>query len=709
VNQDRSDGGFGKALDGPALVGTIVLVVTSALFLAADSGAQTGFMPQGSCYLWDPLVLWLNVVSDALIVVSCYSIPIALIYLASKRDDLPFGRILWILDLFFVGCGTTHLIEAWNIWHADYLLAGAINGLTALVSIMTMAMAIAQFPRILALPSLKRETQARTDAERELRESEDRLTGILGSAMDAIITVDSRHCIVLFNAAAEKMFRCPAGEALGQPLDHFIPERFRSGHDSHIERFGDTGTSSRAMGALGAIWGLRANGEEFPVEASISQVERGGKKLYSVILRDITARKRAEEQLEMQTEELSFQAADLIRTKNSLQEQSRIFQLVLDNMGDGLVAADKNGAFILWNRAAEKILGQGPTPLPPEEWAAHYGVCKADGATLLAVEEIPLVRAIRGDICEVELRINPPGNGRNLWVEVTAHPLRDEAGDTKGGVVVMRDITQRKKDEGEIQRLNEDLERRVVERTAELQAANKELESCSYSVSHDLRAPLRHISGFTRILVEDFGPSLPIEVQQHLARIEQGTNRMGQLVDELLSLTRMGRQALTLQMTSLESLVTDVITILEPEAKGRKVEWKIAELPLAECDPTLMRQVFQNLISNALKYSRPRSPAVIEIGQMEHDGAKAVFVKDNGVGFNMKYADKLFGVFQRLHRPEDFEGTGVGLAMVQRILQKHGGRIWAEAELDRGATFYFTLAGLGQSGGSGWVAAAGGA
>jgi light-regulated signal transduction histidine kinase (bacteriophytochrome) len=171
----------------------------------------------------------------------------------------------------------------------------------------------------------------------------------------------------------------------------------------------------------------------------------------------------------------------------------------------------------------------------------------------------------------------------------------------------------------------------------------------------------------------------------------QAAHRMGQMVDEMLKLARLGRQTLEVEVTGLSSLVEDVVTLLAPEIEGRKVEWKIDELPFVECDPILIRQVFQNLISNALKYSRPRSPAVIEIGQAEKEGERVIFVKDNGVGFDMKYSDKLFGVFHRLHLAEEFEGTGIGLATVERIIKKHGGRVWAEAELDRGATFFFTL------------------
>jgi light-regulated signal transduction histidine kinase (bacteriophytochrome) len=278
-----------------------------------------------------------------------------------------------------------------------------------------------------------------------------------------------------------------------------------------------------------------------------------------------------------------------------------------------------------------------------------------------------------------------------FWVEFTGRPVHDNQGNLCGGVVAFRDITERKRAEDEIRHLNEELEQRVVERTAQLQAANKELEAFTYSVSHDLRAPLRHISGFSKLLTEEYGSTLAPEAQHHLQRIHEGTLRMGLLVDDLLNLARMGRRELSLQVSGLKSVVDELIKELQPECEGRQIEWQIGVLPFVECDPGLMKQVFQNLLSNALKFTRPRSQAVIEVGQKDRNGTPVLFVRDNGVGFSMKYADKLFGVFQRLHRAEDFEGTGVGLATVQRIIQKHGGRIWVEAELEKGATFYFTL------------------
>lgn len=291
---------------------------------------------------------------------------------------------------------------------------------------------------------------------------------------------------------------------------------------------------------------------------------------------------------------------------------------------------------------------------------------------------------------ETEYRIRSR-DGEYRTFSVRGVPVLEDDGTLREWVGTCTDITQRKQAEEQVHLLNEQLEQRVKERTAQLEAANKELEAFTYSVSHDLRAPLRHISGFSKILSEEFSESLPAEAKHHLERIQEGTRRMGQLVDDLLNLGRVGRKDLSLQVAGVRSIVDDIIASLQSDVGDRQVEWKIGDLPYVECDTSLTQQVFQNLLSNALKFTRPRAHAVIEIGQERRDGEAVVYVRDNGVGFSMKYVGKLFGVFQRLHRPEDFEGTGVGLATVQRIIQKHGGRIWAEAELDKGAAFYFTF------------------
>ncbi len=241
-------------------------------------------------------------------------------------------------------------------------------------------------------------------------------------------------------------------------------------------------------------------------------------------------------------------------------------------------------------------------------------------------------------------------------------------------------------------------EEALRQRTGDLLALNQELEAFNYSVSHDLRAPLRHIDGFSKILLQDYGPKVPEDARRSMERICGGAQRMGRMVDELLELSRTSRREVSKQLTGLGSLVEDVIEDLKPEIQDRNIEWRIADLPFADCDPILTRQVFGNLLSNAVKFSRTRKTAVIEVGQTEVDGQTVFFVRDNGVGFSMKYVGKLFGVFQRLHRREDFAGTGVGLVTVQRIVRKHGGSIWAEAELEKGATFYFTLEAPGQPG-----------
>ena len=231
----------------------------------------------------------------------------------------------------------------------------------------------------------------------------------------------------------------------------------------------------------------------------------------------------------------------------------------------------------------------------------------------------------------------------------------------------------------------------VARRTAELEAANRELEAFSYSISHDLRAPLRAINGFAGIVLEDFGPQLPPEARGFLERVRNGGQRMGELIDDLLAFARLSRQPVNRRPVDMTRVMNEAIAELNPQSNGRQIQLRVSTLPACQGDPALLKQACLNLLSNAVKYSRDREPALVEVGSTHEKGADVYFVRDNGVGFDMQYASKLFGVFQRLHRADEFEGTGVGLAIVQRIVHRHGGRVWASAELGRGATFYFTI------------------
>jgi PAS domain S-box-containing protein len=290
----------------------------------------------------------------------------------------------------------------------------------------------------------------------------------------------------------------------------------------------------------------------------------------------------------------------------------------------------------------------------------------------------------------VRLEETAPGDGGPRTYITVKFPLMDADHRPYAICGISTDITERKQAEEEVRRLNDELEERVRQRTAELEASTRELDAFAYSVSHDLRAPLRSLAGFSEVLLEDYADVLDDAGRGYLSRIEANAARMARLIDDLLDLSRATRVELRREQVDLSAVVRDVIAELRDADPGRRVELAVADGLGVNGDPHLIRLIMINLLGNAWKFTARRDPAVIEVGP--GDGGRVIAVRDNGAGFDTRYADKLFDPFQRLHSNSDFEGTGIGLAIVQRIVQRHGGRIWAQSEIDRGTTFFFTLA-----------------
>jgi PAS domain S-box-containing protein len=376
-----------------------------------------------------------------------------------------------------------------------------------------------------------------------------------------------------------------------------------------------------------------------------------------------------------------------------LDSEKRTLRL-LDGLPTAVFVVDESGHPYYLNRKSEELLGRGAMPdASPEELSQRYRACLAGTTEPIPVDRVPVVRALLGEESyRTDIEIHRPD--RIVPLEVWASPIRDESGKIDFAVAAFNDISERLAIQRKIDQLNAELERQVTE----LAAVNKELETFSYSVSHDLRAPLRAVDGFSQVLETDHAAALDPEAIRYLNRIRSNVRRMGSLIDDLLRFSRLSRKEVETGEVDMASLVQNV---LEDLGRSWPALPRIAmhELPPAEGDIDLLRQVWVNLIDNAMKYSSTRPEPRIEISGHREGDDITYSVRDNGVGFDMAYADKLFGVFQRLHRQDEFEGTGVGLAIVQRVIHRHGGLVWAEATLGEGAAFHFTLPAGGHHGG----------
>ena len=394
----------------------------------------------------------------------------------------------------------------------------------------------------------------------------------------------------------------------------------------------------------------------------------------SLIMGFAAVRRRVERELREARDKLEIEVAERSR-------QASLLNLTHDT----IFVRDMGDIITYWNRGAQELYG----------WMAEDAIGRRPRDLLQTIFPAPLeeinANLLRNGRWEGDL-VHTKRGGAKLTVASRWALQRDEHGQPTAILETNNDITDRNRAQEEILKLNEQLEQRVIARTRDLEAVNKELEAFSYSISHDLRAPLRHMSGFAELLQKHAASMLDEKARRYMSTILESAKRMGELIDDLLTFSRIGRAETQKTIVSMDQLVKEVLTEVQEDADGRKINWSIGALANVHGDRSMLRVALVNLLSNAVKFTRKRDPAEIEIGCSTGNQDEVVFyVKDNGVGFDMKYVNKLFRVFQRLHRAEDFEGTGIGLATVQRIIQRHGGRIWAEAEVNRGARFYFAV------------------
>jgi PAS domain S-box-containing protein len=517
-----------------------------------------------------------------------------------------------------------------------------------------------------AIQIIVRNITERKDTLEKLSRSEALKALILETALDAILFVNPEGRVQEWNRAAQRIFGYSHDEAVGQLMDELIiPPALRAAYHDGLTSYLMTGVGS-LIGRPIELTLRRKGGGEFRAEIGVNRVVAEESPHCTVLIRDITERKQAEA---------------------SLRESEERLRLLIENVKDyAIYMLDAQGNVVTWNAGADHVEGFGAT----EIIGKHLSTFFTPEEVARGVPQDALKRAERDGQALIEgWRVRK--DGTRFWSQGVITALRDETGHLRGFSKIAHDITQQKEAEEKIRQLNEELEQRVNSRTAQLEAANKELEAFSYSVSHDLRSPLRHIAGYVEILQHEAAAKLDENSRQYLQTIADSAKNLGNLIDALLAFSRMGRADIRQQRVNLATLVEEARQGLSRDMEGRDIEWQIGALPEAQGDPLMLRQVIINLVSNALKYTRQRTHARIEIGATDSGNEIVFFIRDNGVGFDMKYMDKLFGVFQRLHSATEFEGIGIGLANVRRIVHRHGGRTGAVGKVNEGATFYFSI------------------
>jgi len=639
---------------------------------------SSDFMPHGQCLLWQPGVLWLHVVSDCLIAAAYYSIPIALFFLVRKH--LTAG-LRWLVLMFggvILACGATHAIAVWNIWHAAYGVEGIVKAITAVLSVATAIVTVRITPAALRLTppaeherihrALQQEIDGRAVAEEQLRRliesqrlaSEAKIGAYFEAAPQAILIVASNGTIELVNRRAEEMFGYTRAEMVGQLLKILIPLAKRDIHAVHrVEFFHDPAV--RPMEARQGLTALHKDGTEFPVEIGLSYIETESGVLAMALVSDVTERKRAESELLRKTMELRTSEAQL--------------RSYLEAASQAILAVSAQGRIVLVNRSTEEMFGYGRDELLGRE------------LELLLPHRYQSVHSAHRAGFFSEPRRRPMGRGTALWgrrkngaefpVEVGLSFV--ETGEGKLALGLISDVTERKRAADELAAAVGDLRR-----------SNAELEQFAYVASHDLQEPLRMITSYLNLLERRSRGKLDADGEEFLRYAVDGAERMKRLIRDFLQFSRISRQALTLDPSPAAQMVTNALSNLTAAIDESRARVLVGELPVIPADPGLLTQVFQNLIGNAIKFRGKRAPEIQISARC--DNTEWVFsVRDNGIGIDPKHLSRIFQIFERLHEVSEYSGSGIGLAISKKVVERHGGRIWVESAPGSGSTFHFAI------------------
>jgi PAS domain S-box-containing protein len=649
--------------------------------------ADGGYLPRGFCLAWNQSLVYLHFFSDIAIAAAYFSIPAGLALLLYRRPDFPYRAVAHGFMVFILFCGLTHLFAAATLWLPYYAGEAVMKAATALVSIATATALWPIIPRAAALPSprsqeektraLQREIAEHNATEAELRrvrarleetvaartaalrESEARLRAMIDAAASAVVVINGKGEIQTFNRAAERTFGRPADEVVGQNVRLLMPAPYAEQHDSYLRHYQETG-ESRVIGTIRELTALHSDGSTFPIELSVAEAIRD--EAYVGIITDITARKEAE--------------AEILRRDRELTAQTALLRSILNSIQHGIAVYGADLKLAAWNPRYEAMYPQPPELLrvgTPLEDQLRYFV--AHGLMQEGLEETAIDRLLRRYRSPDLLIQQTPTltDGRTLDMLISRLP--------DGRVLhTFTDVTEARASEQQLQ-----------DRAAELARSNRELEQFAYVASHDLQEPLRTVGSYCELLRRRYQGRLDTDGDKFIGYIVAGAARMQALIAELLRLSRTGSTQLAIQPVDCRQVVAEVMTDLGAGIAEAGASVEVGELPTLLADRGMLRQLFQNLLGNALKFRSQATPQIRVAAEPAGRGWRFT-VSDNGIGIEPRFAERVFVIFQRLHTREEYPGTGIGLAICKKIVERHGGQIWIDTDYRGGARFVFTIA-----------------